>query len=470
MGDFDTINFGYRIKSNDTKEKYILIFYTTSSTIFLDNSECEHIRIIEPNDKISETKDIQVHKDSPGVLFAQLQWIHTQEGWTGDCNLSLQHVMLNKTTEQKLTFLSGEITVKVKINAGSVITGPPLDAVLGASSAETTAYSDAMDKFINRSGRKPMIPPGAKYGESFARTANLFAAMMGTNVHPAAFFHKKWTIEDEVLENLANLALNVTMHYDGRPLIADVVISGGRSADDRAMNAVLLSRFLAMYANCQPYLSDVEKRKGGEKYEIGEWFGDMILNQAGDCEDASRVACQVWYALKNYSGKNTLVTALQQISEFYDFYAALCTVLHLDNMAHMTAFLLRKDRKGDLPPLLIVEGTNMVDPFAGINGAPNSIVMDNAYVNFCGSMNKVLGSKFLKLIPKPRQTTITKGGNVVEGRAGGKKKFYGVVHNVFAAENHNFYAVTTKGMQNRVFGCSFDDIAEGKMILQEFAK
>lgn len=465
------------VKCNDA-EKYAVIFYTTSSAAFLQDAGSERIMVMDQtsSDK-TETFTLNVSPSGPKVLFVQLQWVHEQEKWQGDVNLSLQHVNLYAVTRtsgavETLRFLNGALTVTVKQTSGKLTppAGLTLDAILSAAASETQRFSDAMQRMVVRSsgGRRPLMPAGAGYTESFAESANLFSALMMSSVHPGAFFAKKWEVSERVLRNLAVLALRVTLFYDGRQLTEEHV-TRPKSAEERAMRSVWLSRFLAMYANCMPYMSDVEKRAAGGAYEVGEWFGDMILNQTGDCEDAVRVACQLWYALREYKGDDELLQALRVTSKMYEFYGALCTVIHLGNMAHMTAFLRRKEKfpyadDNEIPRVLVVEGTNMVDPFSATGGAPAVLRVDDTYVTYCAQQAAKMSGKYLKVVPKQRQAVLQAHGSVVDGRAGGSKKFYGIVHNVWSCRRQLMYVAATQGDAQH-FGCSFEDIARGKMEL-----
>ena len=162
------------------------------------------------------------------------------------------------------------------------------------------------------------------------------------------------------------------------------------------MQAIVLARFLAIYPNSLPYLSDIKKKDLDQgSWSIGECFGDVVLNQAGDCEDSARFICQLWSDFTAFPITRCThphLAKLKRVAESYKLFGVLCTVPTLTDMAHMTTVLRRKDfATPTFPKIMVVEGTNMITPF-GYNPRkqPASLHTDDTYSDWARDLAMML--------------------------------------------------------------------------------
>ena len=417
-----------------------------------------------------ETREItlDIPNNSSNVLCVEVRWKHTADHVTGYCNIGMQYVQFKDLkdldpTESKLLDFSKLVSVNIAdINfSGSFPLDNKLQEIMKKNEEYGETYSDKLSNFVH--ARSPLMPPGAKYTRSFADSAHFFGALMlQGDFHPEIFFAPKWKFEIKFLNNLADVAKDTTLSFDGKLM----------KEPTHCMKAVILSRFLSLYQNSMPYMSDVSKKKKGKAFEIGECFGDIVLNQAGDCEDSARFACNLWMEIQDLKRKdpanaNEALKDIMKTSENYNLYGILCTVPTLKNMAHMTAALRKKPTaKEDYPSLLLVEGTNMINPFAyNLKMQPRTIKLDDVYSRWVKTYSKDFPS-LLKMTPPEKQALVVKGAEVTQGRADGAQSFYGMIAEVYDTSEKKMYALSTIG-KNKCYGASFQDFAEGNVEMHE---
>ena len=311
------------------------------------------------------------------------------------------------------------------------------------------------------------------YGRGFAEIAFPFAApVYGIDFHPGAYFQQTQApsrfgqhmdalrsaaeqadgvaaavqesegtqrlFEDaqcQAMEGMVRAAVEFEKHPSGRIYTQADFLAG--SADNQYMRVAVLSRFLTMYAHSLPYMSDRTKSGGGLKDWVpDDRYGDMIMNQAGDCEDAVRVCALVWQWLMSMDARTLetypLLAILHHTGQNYDFFAAQCTLRNQSDCAHMTAFLSRKPGVSAfaLPSGIMVEGTSVIDHFFLNTMEARVVGPSHEYVAWSGGLLKA-NELWLSARPTPQQAVTN--GQPTGGRADAESPlaFYGAFHYVF---------------------------------------
>jgi hypothetical protein len=329
---------------------------------------------------------------------------------------------------------------------------------------------EAFQKSISSIVEKRDVRVIGAYSKQFARMCEMLympSAIVKQDggqalLPPPMHFQKHRSYNEEMLETLAGLAVDMTVHQNGNPLrnLGDSRVPPfmlePQTAYDHCMRAKVLVRYLAILANVVKYESDYNFDIASDKKPaMTDIFGDSVVGMSGDCEDASRVILDVWRStLDVKANRGEMLYCLKEVQAKYDIYAALCTIRNNADMAHCTTIIVPKqtvDR--DHFPFCIVEGTNTIDPF-GATRLPDALAKKTLpqYVEYASKWHAELlkkdghknlpqssgGEKFTYVMERPtappkmaRVCVGDDGGEGgAEGRANHNKSFYGAFMNL----------------------------------------
>lgn len=333
---------------------------------------------------------------------------------------------------------------------------------------------EAFQKSISSIVEKRDVRVIGAYSKQFARMCEMLympSAIVKQDggqalLPPPMHFQKHRSYNEEMLETLAGLAVDMTVHQNGNPLrnLGDSRVPPfmlePQTAYDHCMRAKVLVRYLAILANVVKYESDYNFDIASDKKPaMTDIFGDSVVGMSGDCEDASRVILDVWRStLDVKANRGEMLYCLKKVQAKYDIYAALCTIRNNADMAHCTTIIVPKqtvDR--DHFPFCIVEGTNTIDPF-GATRLPDALAKKTLpqYVEYASKMHALLLKKdgdgnYQEILPQssgdenftyvmerptapPKMARVCVGDDGgeggAEGRANHNKSFYGAFMNL----------------------------------------
>ena len=340
----------------------------------------------------------EVSTENPITSFLVQCFVNTKD--TFPVNVGVQDLTSGLATQMAFKNCHENLIFKTEFEIGEpstlyTINGPTEapKTLIAPDQTETDKNFDTFDSYAEIYSQqlqaqlkkyKPRIL-GA-YGIDFAKSVHLyyapseFSRTRGEQVRisPLLHFVKHRTFSEGMLKKLAKMAYMLTYTYDGE-IKPNISVFAGRSAstwgtEHSCFLTNVFARYLALLANMVKYEYDYnfDLKKKDNNPRVTDMFGDCLMGFTGDCEDASRLVADVWRSTSALGRTEDLyLRVMKNMVPLFKFYATLCTIQSSTEMAHCTCILVPKNPKGDFP-FAIVEGTNMISPFAA-TGRPASL-------------------------------------------------------------------------------------------------
>jgi hypothetical protein len=336
-----------------------------------------------------------------GVLMVQIRSIRKQGTTEGYITWQYMQMFFTSDGDAKKTINVNDTALTVHITSGLDSIDFDMDAynkMCQSSDLAGRTHSTAMQKA--RRGFKNINIIGG-YGADFAKSTFMYSApIFGKDWSPEVWAkYDSGGVSEQALVDIIKAAIDIIEYPDGRMYTQDDFINTTNPDNNETLNVmrdVVLARVLCLYSLSLPYISDTVVSYDNSM-SLGDRYGCMVGNQAGDCEDATQIAARVWRALLRSTSQDPFVTILKRVALRFQFYIVECTLRH-GSIAHITGVLMR-DNGG-----LLVEGTGAVDPFS-TNIGSHMMRYDDTYVEWVQSsiVPMFSGTIWESITPTPRR-------------------------------------------------------------------